>query len=253
MTTVETKPWHPGLNYAGTNHEWLPTDTKESYERLIQEPQHLAYFEQQGWTQPGAITYNINQDGFRSPALEPGTNCMIALGCSFTMGTGLPVSTTWPILVGQRLSLKVYNLAWPGISADTCYRLARYWIAKLKPKAVAMLVPPRNRIELLMYQGCQPPAEVFIPASQSRHFNPDDVFLKNWWTNEQNGEINCEKNILAIKQICLDNEATFVWLFADQEMCGSREELGYARDYMHAGPMGHRMVAEKMLKELTWP
>lgn len=38
------------------------------------------------------------------------------------------------------------------------------------------------------------------------------------------------------------------WMAPDTE-----ENLEYARDYLHAGPRGHTLVAEKMLKELTWP
>jgi hypothetical protein len=243
-------PWHFGINSAGQQLDWVPTDTKESYERMIQDPVHRSYFEKQGWTDPGAITYKINKNGFRSDEFESGVPCMIALGCSFTMGIGLPIDCLWPTLIGQQLNLKVYNLAWGGISADTCFRLARYWIPKLQPQLVCMLSPPRTRIELLMDVGCQPPADVFMPVSESKHFNNHDIFLKHWWLNDENGQINNEKNMLAVQQLAINNLAKFVGLRADEEMSKSREEVGYARDYMHAGPRGQQLVAEKMLKRL---
>lgn len=249
----EHAPWHPGINLAGRTVTWMPTDTQESFERMIQDPGHREYFAQQGWLEPDAITYNINSQGFRCDEFEPGQPCMIALGCSYTMGIGLPLKSLWHTIIGQRLGLRVYNLAWGGSSADTCFRLAQYWISRLKPSLVAMLTPPRGRIELLLDTGIQPPAEVFMPGSQSLHFNPNDVFLKHWWLNDDNSIINIEKNNLAIQQLSIQHGSKFVSLYADQEMCGSREELGYARDYMHAGPKGHELLAEKMLRSISWP
>jgi hypothetical protein len=247
------EPWHVGNNLAGQQLDWMPTDTKESFERMIQDPACRNYFEKQGWTDPGAITYKINRHGFRSEEFESGVPCMIALGCSFTMGIGLPVDCLWPTLIGQQLKLKVYNLAVGGISADTCFRLARYWIPKLQPQLVCMLSPPTTRIELLMAPGYQPTVEVFLPASESIFISKDfenDTFLKHWWLNDENGQINNEKNMLAVRQLAINNHAKFIGLESGQEMSKSREEIGYARDYMHAGPQGQQLVAEKMLKRL---
>lgn len=252
MSDQTKKPWHFGVLYAGQNLQWLPTDTQESYERMIQDPVHVEYFRQQGWLEPNAITYKINTEGFRSDEFEDDVDCMIALGCSYTMGTGLPVESLWPSRVGQALNLKVYNLAWPGFSADTCYRLARYWIPKLRPRLVAMLSPPKTRFELLMEDHLIPSAEVFMPQSESQYFNANDTYLKNWWLNDENGVINNEKNIFAIQQLATNHGARFISLKADEEMSKSREEVGYARDYMHAGVRGHEIVAEKMLEKLSW-
>lgn len=252
----EHAPWHPGINLAGRTVTWMPTDTQESFERMIQDPGHREYFAQQGWLEPDAITYNINSQGFRCDEFEPGQPCMIALGCSYTMGIGLPSTSVWPTILGNRLGLKVYNLAWGGASSDTCFRLAQYWIPLLKPKLVAMLAPPKTRIELLMDQGCHPPAEVFMPSSESVYLCDDfvnDIFLKHWWLNDENGRINNLKNNLAIEQLANRQQAKFTYLLADQEMARSREEVGYARDYMHAGPRGHHMVVEKMLRSIEWP
>jgi hypothetical protein len=251
LSPNQLPPWQPGIVYAGKTLKWIPPDTEENFKQLMQDPVHNEYFKQQGWTQSDSITYRINQHGFRSNEFETNHEpCMIALGCSYTMGIGLPVECIWPILVGKQLNLKVYNLAWGGISADTCFRLAQYWIPVLKPKLVAMLTPPRTRIELLMDTGCNPPAEVFMPQNKSCHFNEYDMFLKHWWLNDTNGNLNSEKNTLAIKQLTLNHGAKFVSLTADEEMGKSREEAGYARDYMHAGLVGHVLVANKMQKEL---
>jgi hypothetical protein len=246
----DNAPWHPGQYCASKQWDWMPTDTEESFNRMMQDPVHQEYFAQQGWLEPSAINYQINSQGFRCDEFEPEQPCLVALGCSFTLGIGLPLECIWPTLLGDKLNLKVYNLAWGGSSADTCYRLARYWIPQLKPRVVAMLVPPRNRIELLLDQENDLPAEVFLPNSKSMYFNGNDTFLKHWWINDENCLINSEKNTLAVHQLSSQHGAKFVSLLADEEMSKSREEVGYARDYMHAGPIGHQLVVEKMLRNL---
>jgi len=115
-------PEHSGKHHANQTLEWLPTDTQESYEKLIQDPGHRAYFAEQGWDQPGAITYQFNSHGFRADQFDGGPY-MLALGCSFTVGIGLPDHSTWARQTATALGLKCANLGWGGYSADSCYRL----------------------------------------------------------------------------------------------------------------------------------
>jgi hypothetical protein len=251
METIDnSKPFHNGIYHAGQTLEWLPTDTRENFEKLLQDLEHRAYFAEQGWLEPGAITYKINSEGFRCDEFDYTEPCMIALGCSYTVGIGLPIDAIWPALMGQSLGLKVYNLGWGGNGIDTCYRLARYWIPQLKPQVVALLAPPRARLELLTIPGTPLPAEVFMPMSQSLLFKSFDAYLKHWFGNEQNHFINREKNMLAIESIAVKNSAKYAAITADEEASCSRDIVGYARDYMHAGIKGHAMMADSLLRQL---
>lgn len=246
-----SKPWHVGLQFAGKTLHWLPTDTRENFDKLLQDPKHRAYFEKQGWLDPEAITYKINSEGFRCDEFEPDTPCIVALGCSYTVGIGLPQESIWPTLVGQALGLKVYNLAWGGSSADTCFRLANYWIPKLKPQVVCMLTPPKARLELLTDpQSPYPPSEVFMPMSKSIMPIDKDVFLKHWIINENNHWINHERNKCAVEMLAIKNQARFANLNVDDEEACARDIVGYARDFMHTGPIGHQLIAEKLLNKL---
>lgn len=250
MQTNNTKPWHSGIYYAEKILRWMPTDTKENFERLMQDPAHRAYFEKQGWLEPDAITYQINQEGFRCEDFVEDQPCMVALGCSYTMGIGLPLQDLWATKVGAALGLRVYNLAWGGNSIDTCFRLARYWIPQLRPQVVMMLAPPRARIELSTIEGTCPPTEVFIPGSLSNLLKNDDMFLKHWFGNEENHYLNQEKNMIAIESIARQNGAQYSVAEADRDASRSRDIVGYARDYMHTGPAGHKMIAELLLNKL---
>lgn len=251
MNTKITKhsgpPWHPGINSAGQVSDWMPTDTKESFDQLYQVQEYREYFRQHGWLEPGAITYKINSQGFRCAEFD-NKDCIVALGCSFTMGIGLPVESTWPHLVASQLGLEPYTLAWGGNSADTCFRLANYWVAKLKPQAVFMLTPPPARFELFRADN-NPPVEVYLPQSESRSASEIDSYLKHWFTVDENVRINSEKNQMAIKYICHElNIPCFVYSVFDW-MGKSREEVGYARDRMHAGPEGHVKLAQRILHD----
>ena len=253
MTTNNTTkhaPWHFGTYHANTSQEWLPTDTKESFDLLMQDPGHREYFARLGWDQPGAITYNINSDGFRCDEFDYETPCMVALGCSFTVGIGLPIDSVWPTVVGKAMGLKVANLAWGGNSSDTCFRMAEYWIPRLKPKLVAMLVPPASRIEILLDKNQhQLPAEVIMPECKSALFDKNDMFIKHWHLNDENSRLNQLKNCLAIRQLCAEQGIPCLIELAHDHMAWSREEIGYARDYMHGGPIIHKRIAEKMLDD----
>jgi hypothetical protein len=250
MTKFENLPAHFGKHLANQTVDWLPTDTKENYEKLIQDPGHRQYFAELGWDQPGAITYKFNSYGFRADEFDGGPY-MVALGCSYSVGIGLPDKTTWVRQTATALGMKCANLSWGGYSSDSCYRLAEYWVPALKPDYVCMLVPPRHRVEVLLDDQDplirQLPVEVFMPQSQSSLFSPNDHYLKHWFLNDENAMINQRKNILAIRQLCADLNIPCTILNAEEHMWWSREEIGYARDYMHGGPKIHNILAKKFI------
>lgn len=243
-------PWHFGTYHAGTTQEWLPTDTKEHFERLMQDPGHREYFTRMGWDRPGAITYKINSEGFRCDEFDYETPCMISLGCSFTLGTGLPIESIWPTLVSSATGLKLANLAWGGNSTDTCFRLAEYWIPRLRPQLVTMLAPPENRIEILLDKNPYDlPVDVIMPETNSALFSTSDMFLKHWYLNDENSRLNQLKNRLAVQQLCNEYNIPCIIERVQDHMQWSREEIGYARDFMHGGPIIHKRIAEKMLDD----
>lgn len=242
-----TPPWQPGASCAGQTLDWLPTDTKKSYERMIQDPVHREYFVQKGWDKPDAITYKINKYGFRCQEFELGARSVVALGCSYTQGIGLPVETLWPEIVGNALDLDVYNLAWGGTSADTCFMLAKFWLPVLRPELVVMAAPPKNRFDIIKATGI-PEIHTLMPNTTDGEFGAD-VILKHWMTNDRNQDLNNAKNKLAVQALCQNLGINCLTYDAHDYFARSREEVEYARDYMHAGPLGHKMFAERILDD----
>lgn len=244
--TFNDAPQHYGLEFANTVSRFMPTDTEECFNNLCKTPEYLKYFQDHGWTDPDAITYKINSHGFRCDEFELNSDCIIALGCSFTMGIGLPIESTWPTLVGTALNKKVYNLSWGGASIDTCFRWANYWIPKLKPAAVFLLAPPPQRFELIMHNRI----EVFLPSEEMPQQNQLYAsFVKEWFANEENGKLNQRRNKLAILGMCSELNIPCQIYDSHKYMARSRDEVGYARDRMHAGPKGHKHLAEKIIDD----
>lgn len=240
-------PWHPGVMSAGQTLQWMPTDTKERFEDLLTHRPHREYFQEKGWDRPDAITYKINQYGFRCQEFELGSKSIVALGCSYTQGIGLPVETLWPELVGKELDLDVYNLAWPGTSADTCFMLAKYWLPVLRPSLVVMAAPPKNRFDIIRAAG-EPEFHTVMPNSWGNEFDNSSI-LKHWWANDRNQDLNNAKNKLAVQALCSNLGIPCLIYDAHEYFARSREEVEYARDHMHAGPKGHKMFSERILDD----
>jgi hypothetical protein len=74
-------------------------------------------------------------------------------------------------------------------------------------------------------------------------------FLKHYWTMDENCRLNNVKNKLAIQALCDKlGLPCFIYDVFDH-MSKSREEVGYARDRGHAGPMAHYQLVERMLHD----
>jgi hypothetical protein len=247
---INNTPSHFGKQYAGQVLPWLPSDTEESYRNHCRQQEYTEYIKSQGWDRLDAITYRINSLGFRGAELDFAKPCVVALGCSFTLGTGLPEHTVWPWLVGSALNLPVVNLAWGGYSADTCFRMAEYFLPKLNAELCVMMAPPADRIEVIGPQiSPHVNFEVFMPQSMSNWYTPNDLYLKHWMINEENSRLNNLKNKLAVEMLCHKHSIKCLTYNAFDFFAKSREEVGYARDYMHAGPRGHVAAAEKILND----
>ena len=238
--------WHPGILCADQVLNWIHGDSESAYQSNLQDSDYAKYAQSQNWDQ---LTYCINSRGFRCDEFEdaPDPQTILTLGCSFTMGVGLAVEKTWPQLIGSTLGKKVINLAWPGMSADTCFRLAQHWVPRIKPSLVVMLTPPNVRLELAVNDP-ELLFEVFMPASRSKYFTTTDTFLKQWWTNEANSQLNNAKNKFAITGLC--NSLNIPSRIYDADHVMAQQRADYARDRLHAGESAHRELANNILGTL---
>ena len=242
-TQYVNAPFNGGQIYAGQEVKFMPADTEELYNRNLRNPLWSKYFSQQPWIN---FTYKINSLGFRGEEFTD-QKSLVVLGCSHTMGIGLPNELVWPALVGKQLNLPVINLAWGGDAADTCFRLAEYWLPKLNPALVIMLTPPQPRVEVLRITGG---VITWLPMKIAPSLKNFDDYITNWMLNDENSRLNRVKNERAIKNIC-DELSVKCMIYQSDTDLQPTAEISWARDTMHYGPAPHKNLAEKILNDIA--
>jgi hypothetical protein len=186
-----------------------------------------------GWSKD-SFSYKYNSYGFRSREfdLNDPTPKILGLGCSHTVGVGIPSQDSWIEQFGSTYFKDhvVYNAGLGGAGADTVARLAVNMIPLIKPNIVAILWPSMYRFET--YEG----NAVFNGPWSDEPLNlqfEDNTAYNNQTKNKL--IINLLQKIHNFKLLSIDYDSihnvyeTVVW---------SR-----GRDGNHYGPDWHRQVA----------
>jgi hypothetical protein len=214
--------------------KWLPWDTEERYiENLKLNPQAL---ESNGWINK-EFTYQFNSFAFRC---EEFTNdpSILFLGCSHTVGVGLPIEHTWPTVVANKLNLKCFNLGQGGSSTNTAYRLGSHWIPKLLPKIVVLLIPDMHRLELIDDDYIN----FLTPMSLGKYLN----FYNTWLSDDANCYLNSEKNVFALAHLSNFHGCKFIPVEVS-----NLQGLDRARDLVHFGTQANLNLADTVLNLIT--
>lgn len=262
--------------FSGTTRNWVITDSEELYKQNIKEPKYREQLDKLGFDDT-SITYEFNSEGFRSDKfnLETERDSIVFLGCSLTVGIGIPLEDTWAYKVAKSLGLRCYNLGVGGTSADGCFRLANHWLPILKPKYVCMLTPAMGRMELIdenniyaflplhlvpndeMRKNLQRVTDIVLDEDEKKQLTSSQInsFYTLWATNKLNIELNLKKNQLAIRRICDENNIK-IFDLTTEDNAPIFNPVGFskkaiqekARDLMHPGKQWHAELAEKFLK-----
>ena len=125
--------------YGNKQVEWCHTDTPENFNKNPFKDQ---------WKDV-KIIYNFNPQGFRTydltRLLEQKIN--IAIGCSHTLGIGLPADQIWPYMVEQATGIPTLNLGVGGGSSDTVARILTNVVSLYSVQTVYVLWPEESRFE----------------------------------------------------------------------------------------------------------
>jgi hypothetical protein len=218
--------------FADQTFYWLSMDSEELYKKHLTE--RYEDLKKNGWIN-SQITYKFNSHGFRSEEFTSDPSVMF-LGCSFTCGIGMPYEKIWPTLVANRLNMRSANLGVGGTSPDTAFRMCHGYIDKIKPKLVIFLVSPGIRVEYYSRVSNHPLD--LSPANQHH-------FYKLWIENELNYTIQKERNITAIKGLCLERNIKFV--VYNSEDINRNMIVDHARDLAHFGVKSHANIANTIL------
>ena len=195
-----------------------------------------------GWDKQ-EITYKMNEHGFRS---EPfiNQNGIMFLGCSHTLGVGLPLEQTFPYIVSQQLKTHYYNLGWSGGSHDTCFRHCTIWTPKLMPSLVVMLKPDIQRIEIIEHNT------VYKIGSWYTDILRTNPLLLEWLDNPINSELNADKNEMAIRYYLNNLNIKLIMLDSKILVVRSASDAKQARDLLHYGPITQQLIADTILAQI---
>ncbi len=217
---------------------WCGQDDEATYQ--LNRASRAELLQENGWWDHVPLDYHFNSSGFRSDEFDPGPG-ILYLGCSVTMGIGLPHNDTWPRLVSDVLGGACWNLGLGGASMDTCFRLAEHWIPRLRPARVMLMSTRPARMELIDAQG--------TPRFYSVH-DHDSPFAREWLRHEENARLNHLKNRWALQHICNLNEIPLHEWPIDCLIDLREATSSFARDLAHPGKEANKLFAERVLREI---
>jgi len=240
MNNIDFKSFY--IEFANQELNWLPMDTEFHYKDNLESNRHL--LEKYKWLDK-KITYKFNSLGFRCDEFTDEPTAMF-LGCSNTIGIGLPVEETWASIVAKNLNLKCANLAIGGGSADTAFRMCLGYIDQVKPKIVIYNVPPVGRLELLGVNKFWE-SQIFL-----RDLDPksDDKFLLRFAAYKSNELLNYKKNLYGIKFLCMERNIKFLHFENYLSHFSLRACQDKARDLSHYGTMHNAEFARHVLSKI---
>jgi hypothetical protein len=233
----DVAPHHHNYKHRNKILSWSGTDSEEAFIKHCNTPDDFEKLKQLNWLEPGVITYEYNNHGFRT---EPFDNrpAGLALGCSFTEGVGVKLEQTWPAVLSKLCNFHIWNLGVGGVSLDTVFRLLDNYLPLLNAKFVCILPPPASRFEYCDNDG------LFIQVTPNSHHHHD--FDKVWLTQPHNAIINVRKNLLAIQQVCMvANIPLFFVNIPPGKYCDR-----LARDLRHPGPDAQYILAENFYNQI---
>jgi hypothetical protein len=127
--------WHP----KSRSETWFCSDSEENYKQTTSN----LFF-------PESFGYNFNEYGYRIGDSRwdlNAANKVVTLGCSHTVGVGVPWENTWSTLFAKSIDAELFNLSVAGGSADTVFRTLYHSIDIIKPSTVAIFWPDPIRWE----------------------------------------------------------------------------------------------------------
>jgi hypothetical protein len=230
-------PYSKQFKFANQELNWIYLDSEEAYNKHLTHNHTL--LQKNNWVN-SKFTYKFNSHGFRCNEFSDEPSAMF-LGCSFTLGVGLPNEYTWPYILAQTLNYNCVNLGVGGGSNDLAFRLAYHWINKINPKIIFLFSPFKERLEVLNKNDLEYPYHDYTPMNSA-----DDPFYAKWVLTDENSMLQQEKNIMAIANIASKQNIKFVVLNA--QTCLDNIQVDYARDLRHPGIQSNLTLANKFIE-----
>lgn len=230
--------------HAGQRYDWLGEDNPENFENALRAPESRTKLATSGWLEK-QIEYKFNQDGFRSPEFDQEHPHLCAFGCSFTFGVAIREEEIYCNLVANELGVTCYNFGVTGGSDDTSWRLARTWLPRLHPRLVIYQQTFEQRFEIIDDRQHATVMGINAALGGKVAVGQGDLY-KTWMTNEVNWQVNAEKNLMAIKNLCHDLAIKLI-VIRYEDFFKRTDDC--SRDLHHPSPDVNKIVAQSILEK----
>jgi lysophospholipase L1-like esterase len=236
---------HNYSHKAGKTFSWDTSDNQEHFQRNLNNPIARQRLSELGFIDR-PVKYIFNSHGYRTHEFDRQFDA-VCFGCSFTMGTGVHDEDTWPSQLEKLTGLAVANLGHAGSSNDTAFRFAEHYLKILKPRYAIWLQTDRHRIELLNDAESN---SINILAGDTSNPCAQDYFVKTWFVNDSNQQLNLKKNTLAFENLCAELDIKAIVLPRSIVPPHPPCPYGQARDLTHPGADIYRELALRVKDSL---
>jgi hypothetical protein len=219
---------------SNSTQQWDTSDNEQSYRKNELQLKKLDLWDI-------TIQYKFNSEGFRSSEFDQVD--IVALGCSFTMGTGVAQHSTWPAQLAAITHSNIANLGHAGSSNDTAFRFAQYYLPRLRPRTVCWVQTDRHRLEII--NDSQQLSTNLMANDSDNVFYGNDNFVKQWFASDSNQTLNLDKNTLAVQHLCSTLNIQCIVIPRS-----AVPVLDLARDLMHPGVRSYKQIAEQFARQL---
>jgi hypothetical protein len=239
---------HNYSQLAGKTVHWDTMDNQAWYQKNIKNPKTHARLVELGFLGVD-IKYQYNSHGFRTAEFDRPID-IVCFGCSFTLGTGVHESDTWPGQLQSFTGMQVANLGHSGSSNDTAFRFAAHYLPLLKPKYAVWLQTDMHRVELLDESIS---LSINVIATDTHNPCVNDYFIKTWLSSKKNQQLNLQKNTLAFEQLCNSMGIKCIIMPRAHMLDRGPFPNGNARDLTHPGADDYKEVAQQVTTVIAGP
>lgn len=232
---------HQFAKMANLEFEWYLPDLKTTYEKNLIE--NFEKLKENNWLDYEKFSYKFNNLGFRSDSTY--AKSLLALGCSYTFGVGIPYQFTWPYIVSQKTNLNCLNCGIPGSSPYSSFRIGWYLLKEIEPDIVVFLCPPNDRMAVINKDSMYDIGPWYFGTNSIHYhyFNKTAVdFYSNFIMNEENLILQEELSRLALRQICQQKNIKYLDLYLKDF-----EFIDLARELAHPGIKSNQQFANHVL------
>jgi hypothetical protein len=223
---------------------WFSTDTEENF-----------FKKENNIFTPESFGYNFNQYGYRIGNRDWDLNTtkkrIMSLGCSHSVGVGIPWNQTWGTMFAEYIGGESFNLSVAGASSDTVFRTLNQSIDIIKPDIVAIYWPEPIRWE--MYESFQWDAtglDCDIPHMKSVwNISDTEIINESHVQNLFNRNVKLVKllqRIHGFKLIEIDSNALTMEYLNNYNHIKNAYSFD-ARDLVHPGVTMHEYIKNKFI------